>query len=60
MVTNTLKKFITWDLKDKFLLCEALALFLQVKKIILNSYTITWHLLQGIKVSAVKKGKKAL
>ena len=30
IVTNTLKQFITWDLKDEFLLCEASALFLQV------------------------------
>ena len=29
-VTDTLKQFVTWDLKDKFLLCEASALFLQV------------------------------
>ena len=32
IVTNLLKKFIVCDLKDEFLPCEALALFLQVLK----------------------------
>jgi hypothetical protein len=30
IVTNALKQFITWNLKDEFLPCEASALFLQV------------------------------
>jgi len=31
IVTNSLNQFITCDLKDKFLPCEASALFLQVQ-----------------------------
>ena len=34
IVTNRLKKFIACDLKDEFLPCEALALFLQVNAIV--------------------------
>jgi hypothetical protein len=30
IVTNALKQFITWNLKDEFLPCEASAFFLQV------------------------------
>ena len=32
MVTDTLKQWVTWDLEDEFLLCEASALFLQAQK----------------------------
>jgi hypothetical protein len=36
IVTNAVKQFITWNLKDEFLPCEASALFLQVMVLLMS------------------------